>query len=205
MEWKDIIASRRNYFVFTDEVVDKKIIKEVFEETYLYAPSQNLLFPYEVRLYRNNNTEIKKQLLELTHRNSNLDTENDPGNPQVLAPWLIGLTYREKHNTNTAAKDKNPCELELGILLTYISLGLKNRGIDTAFCKCIRDINAVGQIFGTDKVDVMIAVGYGTSATKWNDLRTGTIKDTPYDLTIVPDSRINKRSHQGLFDKIFKL
>ena len=204
MEWHDIIASRRNYFVFTDEVVDKKIIKEVFEETYLYAPSQNLLFPYEVRLYRNNNTEIKKQLLELTHRNSNLDTENDPGNPQVLAPWLVGLTYIEKHNKKTASKDKRVDELELGILLTYISLGLKNRGIDTAFCKCIRDKNAVGQIFGTDRVDVMIAVGYGTNATKWNDLRTGTIKDTPYDVTIVPDSRINKQS-QGLFDRVFKL
>ena len=204
MEWKDIIASRRNYFVFTDEVVDKKVIKEVFEETYLYAPSQNLLFPYEVRLYRNNNTEIKKQLLELTHRNSNVNVENDLGNPQVLAPWLVGLTYIEKHNNKTASEDRIVDGLELGILLTYISLGLKNRGIDTAFCKCIRDYNAVGQIFGTDRVDVMIAVGYGTNATKWNDLRTGTIKDTPYDVTIVPNSRINKQS-QGLFDQVFKL
>ena len=65
MEWNDIIASRRNYFVFTDEVVDKKIIKEVFEETYLYAPSQNLLFPYEVRLYRNNNTAVSYTHLTL--------------------------------------------------------------------------------------------------------------------------------------------
>ena len=203
MEWNKLIENRKNYFVFTDEVVEEQVIRDVFDEVYYHAPSQNLLFPYEVNLYRNNNETVKKTLLELTHRNSNLDTENDPGNPQVLAPWLIGLTYREKHNTNTAVNDRNPCELELGILLTYISLGLQNRGVDTSFCRCIRDDAKVGEIFGTDRVDIIIAVGYGTTESTYKDLRTGTIKNVPYDINIVNSSRSDKKD-KGLFEKVFK-
>ena len=203
MDYKDLIERRKNYFVFSDEVIDEKIIKEVFEEVYYHAPSQNLLFPYEVTLYRNNNYENKVKLLELTHRNSNLTVEEDPGNPQVLAPWLIGLTYKEKHNTNTAVKDRSPCELELGILLTYISLGLQDRGIDTAFCKCIRDTEKLGKIFGTNKIDVIIAVGIGTTNSTYKDLRTNTIKNVPYDINLVHSSRYNKKAN-GLFKEIFK-
>lgn len=203
MDYKDLIERRKNYFVFSDEVVDEKIIKEVFEEVYYHAPSQNLLFPYEVSLYRNDNYENKVKLLELTHRNSNLSVEDDPGNPQVLAPWLIGLTYKERHNVNTAIKDRNPCELELGILLTYISLGLQDRGVDTAFCKCIRDNEKLGEIFGTNRIDVIIAVGIGTSNSTFKDLRTNTIKNVPYDINLVHSSRYNKKAN-GLFKEIFK-
>ena len=203
MDYKDLIERRKNYFVFSNEVVDEKIIKEVFEEVYYHAPSQNLLFPYEVSLYRNDNYENKVKLLELTHRNSNLSVEDDPGNPQVLAPWLIGLTYKERHNVNTAIKDRNPCELELGILLTYISLGLQDRGVDTAFCKCIRDNEKLGEIFGTNRIDVIIAVGIGTSNSTFKDLRTNTIKNVPYDINLVHSSRYNKKAN-GLFKEIFK-
>lgn len=203
MEYKKLIENRKNYFVFTDEVVEEKVIRDVFEEVYYHAPSQNLLFPYEVNLYRNNNETVKKKLLELTHRNSNLSVEDDPGNPQVLAPWLIGLTYREKHNTNSALWDRDPCEVELGILLTYISLGLQNRGVDTSFCRCIRDDAKVGEIFGTDRVDVIIAVGYGTTELTYKDLRTGTMKNVPYDINIVNSSRSDKKD-KGLFTKVFR-
>ena len=67
MDYKDLIERRKNYFVFSDEVVDEQIIKEVFEEVYYHAPSQNLLFPYEVSLYRNDNYENKVKLLELAY------------------------------------------------------------------------------------------------------------------------------------------
>lgn len=203
MEYKKLIENRKNYFVFTDEVVEEQVIRDVFEEVYYHAPSQNLLFPYEVNLYRNNNETVKKKLLELTHRNINLSVEDDPGNPQVLAPWLIGLSYREKHNTNSALLDRDPCEVELGILLTYISLGLQNRGVDTSFCRCIRDVEKVGEIFGTDRVDVIIAVGYGTTELTYKDLRTGALKNVPYDINIVNSSR-NDKKDKGLFEKVFK-
>jgi len=204
MEYRKLIASRKNYFSFTEKVVDKQIILDVFEEVYYHAPSQNLLFPYEVTLYRNNNDGIKKELLDITHRNSNLSIEDDPGNPQVLAPWLIGLTHIDKHNTNSNSNDRKQRDLEIGILLTYISLGLKDRGVDTSFCKCIRDNARLGEIFGTNTVDVIIAVGYGNNKKHWIDLRTGKEKSMPYDINIVHKSRFNKKN-QGLFKEVFKV
>ena len=55
----------------------------MFEEVY-YHSSKIYCFR-EVTLYRNDKNDIKKELLQITHRNSNLSVEEDPGNPQVLA------------------------------------------------------------------------------------------------------------------------
>ena len=76
MDYKDLIERRKNYFVFSDEVIDEKIIKEVFEEVYYHVIAK-FAFSHEVSLYRNDKYENKVKLLELTHRNSNLTVEED--------------------------------------------------------------------------------------------------------------------------------
>ena len=67
---------------------------DVIEEAYKHIPSKNLQFPYQVHLYRNDNPAIRKEIMTICKRNQGLTVEVDPGNPQVLAPWLIGFSAR---------------------------------------------------------------------------------------------------------------
>ena len=52
------------------------------------------MFPYQVRLMRNDDPEIRKEIMTICHRNQEMDKEVDHGNPQVLAPWLLGFNSR---------------------------------------------------------------------------------------------------------------
>ena len=161
MEWANVIEARHTTFAWEDKVPEKELILEVLQEVYKHIPSKNLQFPYQVRLYRNSDPNIRKELMTICQRNGHESIENDRGNPQVLAPWLLGFNARwvsdlekryEKESsrgkldgygigaerTNDPHGDQVRTEnLEIGIFSAYIMLALANRGIQSGMCQNI--------------------------------------------------------------------
>jgi len=161
MEWNDIIEQRHTTFAWSDEVPSKELIIEALQEVYTHIPSKNLLFPYQVRLLRNDDPEIRKEIMTICHRNLEMDLETDRGNPQVLAPWLLGFNSRycadiEKRYEKTSTRGNrdgfgkgvkriNDADgrqaqtenIEIGIFSAYIMLALANRGIQSGMCQNI--------------------------------------------------------------------
>ena len=161
MEWAKLIEARHTTFAWDDRVPDKELILEVLEEVYQHIPSKNLQFPYQVRLLRNDDPVVRKEIMTICQRNGHETIENDRGNPQVLAPWLLGFNSRwvsdlerryEKESsrgkldgygagaerTNDPHGDQVRTEnLEIGIFSAYIMLALASRGIQSGMCQNI--------------------------------------------------------------------
>jgi len=162
MEWKDVIEKRHTTFAWSDEVPDKELIVDALQEVYAHIPSKNLIFPYQVRLLRNDDPAIRKEIITICQRNMEFDYEKDPGNPQVLAPWLLGFNARwvcdletryekssirgkydglgkgEKRTNDSRNGDQAQTEnIEIGIFSAYIMLALANRGIQSGMCQNI--------------------------------------------------------------------
>ena len=95
MDYKTVIENRHTTFAWReDKIPTKEQIMEIIEEAYTHIPSKNLQFPYQVHLFRNNDYEISKEIMTICKRNQGHTIEEDRGNPQVLAPWLIGFSAR---------------------------------------------------------------------------------------------------------------
>jgi len=160
VEWNKLIEERHTTFSWADVVPSEEIILEALQEVYDHIPSKNLMFPYQVRLLRNDNVEICKEIMTICHRNQEMDKNADPGNPQVLAPWLLGFNSRycsdlevrfEKTSergklnglgksikrSNDNGEQAQTENIEIGIFSAYIMLALANRGIQTGMCQNI--------------------------------------------------------------------
>lgn len=212
MEWIDIINQRHTTFAWTDDVVDKTIIEDVFFETYNHIPSKNLQFPYTIISYRNANQNIKKEVMNICHRNNNKSVDEDFGNPQLLAPWLIifigrnvsNLSNRYEKNLVVSSHAQNDLQnLEIGMVSLFLSLSFASRGIQTGFCRCIRDKNKLGNLFNIDQpVEFIMGVGYGKdnkTRYSYNDPRTDNLQMIPYKP--INAGKVYPRPD---FDEIFK-
>jgi len=160
VEWLNLIEARHTTFAWDEELVPTKdTIEEAIKEVLTNIPSKNQQFPYQVRMLRNNNPEIRKEIFTICHRNADLQAEDDPGNPQVLAPWLLGFNARwcadtevryEKNSergkvdgfgkgnlrTNDPSGHQAQTEnIEIGLFSAYIMLALANRGIQSGMCQ----------------------------------------------------------------------
>lgn len=175
MEWAKLIEARHTTFAWDDRVPEKEIILEVLEEVYQHIPSKNLQFPYQVRVLRNDNPEIRKEIMTICQRNGHESIDNDRGNPQVLAPWLLGFNARwvsdlevryEKQSVrggmdgfgkgNARSNDPNGSQtrtenLEIGLFCAYVMLAFADRGIQTGMCQNIcNDFKRASEIFNLD-------------------------------------------------------
>lgn len=179
MEWANLIEKRHTTFAWDeDRVPTKDIIEEAIKEVLLHIPSKNQQFPYQVRMLRNNNPEIRKEIFTICHRNKDLEAQDDPGNPQVLAPWLLGFNARwcadtevryEKNSdrgkvngfgkgnlrTNDPHGHQAQTEnIEIGLFSAYIMLALANRGIQSGMCQNVcNDYETMTQIFNLAEDD----------------------------------------------------
>ena len=204
MEYKELIKSRRNHFTWDyDQIVERKTIVDVFEEVYLNVPTKNLMYPYEVTLYKNDNTEARKELMTIVHRNKAYEAERDPGNPQMLAPWIIGIGQKDVVELETRYDPiyrRNPLSVdrmdsfEAGVLLTYIMLGLQNRGVNTGVSQnCCNNPERCAEIIGaTNPTIFLIGVGIGTNDSHYYDPRIDAMKPVPFDINVVEPSRKKK-------------
>lgn len=95
MEWLDIIENRHTTFAWREDTIPtQEELIDVLQEVFTHIPSKNLQFPYQVRLLRNDDPAIRKEIMTICKRNDHMTDEEDKGNPQVLAPWLIGFCSR---------------------------------------------------------------------------------------------------------------
>lgn len=191
MEWLELINERHTTFAWDDErVPTKDLIIEALKEVHTHIPSKNLQFPYQVRLWRNDDIEKRKKLMTICHRNSTLPIEDDPGNPQVLAPWL--LIFNSRYCSDLEARfdtkssrildglgeginrtespmgfgQKQTERIEIGIFSAFIMLALANRGIQSGMCQNIcNDYDAVERLFpiSNDKkaLELVFCIGVG--------------------------------------------
>lgn len=161
MDWLQLIEERHTTFAWADKVPDKNLILDALHEVHQHIPSKNLMFPYQVRLMRNDDPEIRKEIMTICHRNQEMDKEVDHGNPQVLAPWLLGFNSRwtsdletryektskrgefdglgigKKRTNDPNGRQAQTENIEIGIFSAYIMLSLANRGLSTGMCQNI--------------------------------------------------------------------
>ena len=204
MEYKELIESRRNHFTWDySKEIPKEDIVEVFEEVYLNVPTKNLMYPYEVTLYKNSDLEKRKEIMTICHRNKSHDAETDPGNPQVLAPWLVGIGQRNVVDLETRYDPvyRRPVPwvdrmdaFEAGMLTTYIMLGLQNRGYNTGISQnCGNDPQRIAELINASMPTIfLIGIGHGTNDETYLDPRTDTIKKVPFNIDFVRPSREQK-------------
>jgi len=217
MEYLDLIQSRRNHFTWGTQIPERQIILDVFEEVYLNVPTKNLMYPYEVTLYENSNAEKRKELMTICHRNMAHDAETDPGNPQVLAPWIIGIGQRNVEDLETRYDPvyRRPVPwvdrmdaFEAGMLSTYIMLGLQDKGLNTGISQnCCNDPYRTAELIGADMPTIfIIGVGYGTNDETYFDPRTNKSKPVPFDISKVEPSRRRKFTEgTPSFNDVFKV
>lgn len=195
MDWIDLIKARENTFAWDyDKIVDPELVNETMKDAYNFAPTKNLKYPYRAILMKNDNFEIRKEIMSICYRNKDLSVEKDPGNPQVLAPYLIGFTqrnieyleilYQKSYNRPPDHVEKYNY-LEIGILAAYLMLGLKYRGLDTGLCQnCSNNGERIAELFGVyEPIVFLLGVGYskGPGRHSYIDPRTNTEKKIPYD------------------------
>lgn len=214
MDWNDIIQSRHTTFAWDyDREVDPQIIKDVLYENWRHAPTKNLKYPFICKVIKNDDLERRKEIMTICHRNADMTIERDYGNPQVLAPYLIGfcqrdvrdleVIYQPTYTRNSESVNRYDF-LEVGIQSTFIMLGLKNRGLDTGITQnCCNDPDRVAELFGLpERCIVVIGVGYskGLGPNTYLDPRTDTVKSIPY----APENR-DKIYPRPAFDVIYKV
>ena len=94
-EFTNVLQDRHTTFAWDqDKVPSEELLLDVLNEVYQHVPSKNLMFSYQIRLLKNDNDEIRKKVMTICQRNASHTLEEDRGNPQVLAPWLIGFNAR---------------------------------------------------------------------------------------------------------------
>ena len=76
MEWLELIEQRHTTFAWDkSNIPSKELIVETLEEVYTHIPSKNLQFPYQVRLFKNDDLNIRKEIMTICHRNKEKSAE----------------------------------------------------------------------------------------------------------------------------------
>ena len=199
MDWIPLITARHTTFAWDDTVPEESIILAALQEVHQHIPSKNLQFPYQVHLLRNNDPAIRKEIMTICQRNGHATIEEDHGNPQVLAPWLLGFSARwvsdlearyetesirgkldgfgkGKHRTQADCGQTQAENIEIGIFSAYIMLALANRGIQTGMCQNITNNSGrASEIFNIDNdpraldFRFIMGVGYGKDQHSWHN------------------------------------
>ena len=130
MYWSQILENRKQTFVWKETVPDRSIIKSIIKEVHDFCPSKQKRVPYKIEVLDWSDIERRNNIFALTWCSEN--TVFDRRNPQVLAPYLITLAFRDtgsdEHNVNY--------QLELGMAAMFITLSAANYGLDTGYCGC---------------------------------------------------------------------
>ena len=192
MDFNKVISNRTNTFTwdYTKEV-DVQLIKDAMYDNYMKAPTKNLKYPFVIKVIKNNDLDRRDGIMSICHRNGDMGVETDRGNPQVLAPYLIGFCQRDvvdaevlyQHYNRTPEGVIRYDHVEFGIQATYLMLGLQSRGLNTGITQnCCHNPDRVAELFGVDKpVRLILGVGYASNELEYLDPRTNNIKSVPYD------------------------
>ena len=143
-------------------------------------------------------SRIRMKLWESVDRKGNGKID-DIRNPQVLAPWLLLFSYRnltdQEIGLNSEMKISNInreiAQNEIGMASMFTVLSAESKGLDTAFCACIRNKSEVATLLGHHNSEIpIVAVGIGhRDASPGNTYFNKLI----YDTKNIPDSNYDTR------------
>lgn len=194
MEYNEILKNRFTTFAWSEEKVSDEVIRDVAKEVYDHYPSKNLKFPYTVDIVDNTDYQQRKELHLMCHRNTDMNVENDKGNPQVLAPTLLVFCNRnvedlevvfQKVEKRKAIGVVNTDNIEIGIAVTGFILGLTARGVHTALCQCLREQEKIAKLLDIDGFPyIILGVGYNSESMYYMDPRNDKERRIPYDSRI---------------------
>jgi hypothetical protein len=138
-------------------------------------------------------SRIRMKLWESVDRKGNGKID-DIRNPQVLAPWLLLFSYRnlteQEIGLNSEMKitsiNREIAQNEIGMASMFAVLSAESKGLDTAFCACIRNKSEVATLLGHHNSEIpIVAVGIGhRDTTPGNTYFNKLI----YDTKNIPDS-----------------
>jgi hypothetical protein len=143
-------------------------------------------------------SRVRMKLWESVDRKGNGKVD-DIRNPQVLAPWLLLFSYRhltdQEIGLNTEMKiSNNNIEIsqnEIGMASMFAVLSAESKGLDTAFCACIRNKSEIATLLGHNSEEIpVVAVGLGH---RNNDSGTTYFNKLIYDTKNIPDSNYDTR------------
>jgi hypothetical protein len=143
-------------------------------------------------------SRIRMKLWESVDRKGN-DKVDDIRNPQVLAPWLLLFSYRhltdQEIGVNVEMKISNVnreiTQNEIGMASMFAVLSAESKGLDTAFCACIRNKSELATMLDHNSSEIpVVAVGIGHRDTSSGNTYFNRLI---YDTKNIPDSNHDTR------------
>ena len=143
-------------------------------------------------------TRIRMKLWESVDRKGNGKVD-DIRNPQVLAPWLLLFSYRHLTDQEIglnlemkiSSNNREISQNEIGMASMFAVLSAESKGLDTAFCACIRNKSEIATLLGHNSAEIpVVAVGLGH---RNNDSGTTYFNKLIYDIKNIPDSNFDTR------------
>ena len=124
MQWKKLVQRRRQEILFDkDEIIDRDILSEVLHMMHRQMPSKQGQFPFDIDVLDWSNNSLRNYLIK------NTVASDGRMNMQMLAPILLCFS----------TKDDSGSEMEIGIASMFLSLALKDIGLNSGFCACIQN------------------------------------------------------------------
>ena len=196
--WQEMIQQRHTTFSWSDKEVTKEQIQEILDDHFNYVPSKQSMLPYTIKVLDWSNPDLRNQIFAWTHRNEDHDVEQDLGNPQVLAPWLLAFCPRHpiedvEYDVYKGEKRRTFFEkmshMEIGIASSFIVWSAESRGLSTGYCGCLNELGTKGELDTTlspnnsdpEPTTVLLGIGYKdeTNPVSYLDPRTGKQKLLP--------------------------
>ena len=143
-------------------------------------------------------SRVRMKLWESVDRKGNGKVD-DIRNPQVLAPWLLVFSYRHLTDQEIglnlemkiSSNNREISQNEIGMASMFSVLSAESKGIDTAFCACIRNKSEIATLLGHNSAEVpVVAVGLGY---RDNEPGNSYFNKLIYDIKNIPDSNYDTR------------
>ena len=190
MDFKTVLEGRTTNFTWTDQKVDKDKIKNIINNALLKVPSKQKRMPYSITVLDYSDKELRKEIFLHTKRDTHTSVNNDPFNPQTLAPILLIFSMRNANkaikklsrsataNDFQGYKDNRVIYMEIGIVAMTLMFALEAEGFATGFCQCIERKDKLSKKLKLEyPVDLMMGVGYPSNEEKYLDPNTNTMKN----------------------------
>ena len=143
-------------------------------------------------------SRVRMKLWESVDRKGNGKVD-DIRNPQVLAPWLLLFSYRHLTDQEIglnlemkiSSNNREISQNEIGMASMFSVLSAESKGIDTAFCACIRNKSEIATLLGHNSAEIpVVAVGLGY---RDNEPGNSYFNKLIYDIKNIPDSNYDTR------------
>jgi len=194
MDFDTVINNRKTNFTWTDQEIDKDKIKSIINNILSKVPSKQKRMPYKIDVFDYSDKELRKEIFLHTKRDGKLTVEQDPYNPQTLAPILLVFSMRNPNQAlsklnrkitphdKEGHKDKRVIFMEMGIVAMSLMLAFEAEGFATGFCQCIENKKELGNTLNLSyPVDLMMGVGYPSTKENYIDPNTNTVKDVYWE------------------------